>query len=115
MGPLPAAWPAAQAWPAAEALTAAYGSADVLLTLAALDPVLGAEHVVTWAANVIVAVTAGRSSSAEIHAVGEMTRLAGLPQLSAMLIGADKADVSLGVTSASSRWHRPVQMAGAHG
>ena len=52
-------------------------SADLLLTLVALDPALGGEHVATWAANVIVVVTAGRSSPTRIHAVGEMIRLAG--------------------------------------
>jgi capsular polysaccharide biosynthesis protein len=112
MGPLTAPWPAAQPWSATEALAAAYDSADLLLTLAALDPALGAEHVATWATNVIVMVTAGRSSSAKIHGVGEMIRLAGTPQPSAVLIGAAKADVSLGVTGAPSRWHQPAQMAG---
>ncbi len=112
MGPLPAASSAAQPWSASGALAAAYDSADLLLTLVTLDPTLGAEHVATWATNVIVAVTAGRSSPARIHAVGEMIRLAGIPQPSAVLIGADKADVSLGVTWEPSRWRQPAQVAG---
>jgi capsular polysaccharide biosynthesis protein len=115
MGPLPAAASAARPWAATEALAAAYDSADLLLTLATLDPTLGGEHLATWAANVIAVVTAGRSSPAKIHAVGEMIRLAGLPQPSAVLIGADKADVSLGVTWAPSRWHPPAQVAGVSG
>ncbi len=44
-----------------------------------------------------------------------MMRLAGTAQLSAVLIGADKADVSLGVTSAPSRMRQPVQVAGVSG
>jgi hypothetical protein len=115
MGPLPAAASAARPWSATGALAAAYDSADLLLTLATLDPVLGAEHLPGWATDVVVVVTAGRSSSAKIHAVGEMTRLAGLPQPSAVLIGADKADVSLGVPWAPSRRRRPAQVAGVSG
>jgi capsular polysaccharide biosynthesis protein len=110
-GPLPVAWPIAQPGSATEALAAACDSADVLLTLVGLNPVLGAEHVASWATNVIVMVTAGRSSPVKIHAVGEMIRLAGIPQTSAVLIGADKADVSLGVTWAPNPWRQPAQPA----
>jgi hypothetical protein len=115
MGPLPAVAFAARPWPATEALAAAYGSADLLLTLATLDPTLGAEHLATWATTVVTVVTAGRSSPVKIHAAGEMMRLAGLPSPSAVLIGADKADASLGVTWAASRWERPAQVAGMSG
>jgi len=115
VGPLPSALLAAQLGSASEALARACDSADLLLTLVALDPALGGEHVATWAAKVIVVVTAGRSSPTRIHAVGEMIRLAGTPQPSAVLIGADKADVSLGVTWAPGRWRHPEQMAGISG
>jgi hypothetical protein len=81
---------------------AACASADLLLTLAALDPSLGGEHLATWATAAVAVVTAGESSAARIHAVGEMIRLAGTPLVSAVLVGADKTDESLGVT------HRPV-------
>jgi capsular polysaccharide biosynthesis protein len=112
VGPLPSAWPTALPGSGADALAEACKSADLLLSLVALDPALGAEHVATWATEVIVAVTAGRSSPVKIHAAGEMIRLAGVSQPSAVLIGADKADVSLGVTWAPSRWRQPAQMAG---
>jgi capsular polysaccharide biosynthesis protein len=115
VGPLPSPLLTAQPGSATDVLARAYDSADLLLSLVSLDPALGAEHVVTWATNAIVVVTAGRSSPAKIHAVGEMMRLAGPAQLSAVLIGADKADVSLGVTSAPSRMRQPVQMAGVSG
>ena len=111
-GPLPSAWSTAPLGPANEALAEAYESADLLLTMVALNPALGAEHVATWATDVVVMVTAGRSSLTKIKAVGEMIRLADTPQPSAVLIGADKADVSLGVTRAPSHWHQPAQMAG---
>ena len=72
-------------------------SADVLLTLVSLDPSFGAEHLPTWAADAVVLVTAGRSSWTRIHAAGEMIRLADVRLLSAVLVGADKTDESLGL------------------
>ena len=76
----------------------ACASADLLLTLVTLDPSLGAENLATWAASAVVVVTAGRSSWATINAVGEMIRLAGTSVASAVLVGTDKTDESLGVT-----------------
>jgi capsular polysaccharide biosynthesis protein len=83
---------------AGEALTAACASADLLLTLACLDPAFGGDHLGTWASDAVAVVTAGRSSAVRIHAVGEMIRLAGTRLDSVMLIGADKRDESLGAT-----------------
>ena len=86
--------------PGGEALAAAYAAADYLFTLATLDPALGAEHLATWAADVVVTVTAGESSWEKLHSVGEMIRLAGTRLVSAVLLGADRTDESLGVTPA---------------
>jgi len=97
-GPLRRASPSAQPAAASEALAAAYASADLLLTLVTLDPSLGAGHLPTWATGVVVLVTAGRSSPTRIHAVGEMIRLAGTSLVSAVLVGADKTDETLGAT-----------------
>jgi capsular polysaccharide biosynthesis protein len=80
------------------AVSNACGSADLLLTLVTLDPSVGAEHVATWATSAVAVVSVGRSSWARIRAVGEMMRLAGLPLSSAVLVGADRTDESLGVT-----------------
>lgn len=74
----------------------ACASADILLTLATLDPALGGEHLATWATDAVVMVTAGRSSSTRVHGVGEMIRLSGTRLVSAVLVGADTADDSLG-------------------
>jgi capsular polysaccharide biosynthesis protein len=112
IGPLHPASPAALPGSVTEALARAYASADLLLTLVPLDPALGGEHVATWATDVVVLVTSGRSSPAKIHATGEMILLAGLSQLSAVLIGADQADLSLGVTSVPSRRPQPVPAVG---
>jgi hypothetical protein len=92
----------AQPEPGEEALAAAYASADLLLTLVTLDPSLGAEHLATWAADAVVVVTAGRSSWERLHGVGEMVRLAGTRLVSAVLIGADNTDESLGTPQAPS-------------
>jgi hypothetical protein len=84
--------------PVHPALASAAKSADLLITLTALDPALGGEHLATWATDAVVMVTAGRSSWTKIHAAGEMIRLAGTRLVSAVLVGADKTDESLGVT-----------------
>ena len=60
--------------PAAE-LVKAYGSADRLLTLAPLDPALGADHLATWASAAVVTVTAGQATAVKLRATGDMIRL----------------------------------------
>jgi capsular polysaccharide biosynthesis protein len=80
------------------AVVAACASADLVLTMVTLDPSFGADHLATWATDVVAVVTAGRSSAERIHGVGEMIRLAGARLDSVVLIGADKTDESLGVT-----------------
>jgi hypothetical protein len=82
-------------------LAAACSSADIVLTFAVLDPSVGGEHLAGWATAAVVMLTAGQPSLTRIHAVGEMIRLAGTPAMSAVLIGADRADHSLGVTRTS--------------
>jgi len=89
-------------------LVAACASADLLLTLVVLDPALGGDYLATWASDVVVTVTAGQSSATRIQAVGDMVRLAGAESVSAVLIGADKGDETLGMTAA-----RPAEPEGA--
>jgi capsular polysaccharide biosynthesis protein len=81
-------------------LAAACASADVLLTLASLDPSLGGDHLGSWAAGAVAMVTVGQSTATRIRGVGEMTRLGGTPLISAVLIGVDKTDESLGLAKA---------------
>jgi hypothetical protein len=71
-------------------------SADVILTLATLDPGLGAERLGTWADHAVAVVTAGGSPWAKLQATGEMVRLAGVTLTGGVLVGADKNDWSLG-------------------
>lgn len=89
-------------WPdrVPEQLIAASGSADLLLTLASLDPAVGAEHLATWTRRVVVMLTAGWSGAERVHSVGEMIRLAGIEQVSAVLLDTDATDQSLGVVPA---------------
>lgn len=79
--------PTAQAW----------ADADVILTLAALSPTVGAEHLRTWTAQATAVVTAGKSSTTTVHSVGEMIRLAGIRLVSTVLLRADRTDDSVGV------------------
>jgi capsular polysaccharide biosynthesis protein len=108
VGPLPSGtFPVLTGTPQAEAaqsspgLAAACASADLVLTLATLDPASGADHLATWATDVVVIVTAGRSSATSIHSVGEMIRLAGTRLVSVVLTGVDKSDDTLGVMNPS--------------
>jgi hypothetical protein len=74
----------------------AWDAADVILTLAEVDPAVGAEHLTTWGEQVILVVTAGRSSAERLRTTGELIRSAGLRLLFAVMVGADRSDESLG-------------------
>jgi capsular polysaccharide biosynthesis protein len=96
-GPLDRGSAQARRSPFTEAVAEACASADLMLTLVTLDPSLGGEHLATWATDAVAVVTAGRSSWTKIHGVGEMVRLSGTRLVSAVLVGADRTDESLGV------------------
>jgi capsular polysaccharide biosynthesis protein len=98
---------------APEQLIAASGSADLLLTLASLDPAVGAEHLATWTQRAVVMLTAGWSGAERVHSVGEMIRLAGIAQVSAVLLDADATDQSLGVVPAHDEPGMPSQLSTA--
>jgi poly(3-hydroxybutyrate) depolymerase len=100
VGPVNAAVSPMAAAPAPEAVISACASADLVLTLATLDPAFGGDHLATWATDAVAVVTAGESSVVRLRAVGEMIRLAGMRLDSAVLVGADKDDESLGVAPA---------------
>ena len=87
----------------AEAVAEACASANLLLTLATVDPSLGGEHLATWATEAVVVVTAGRSSWEKIHGIAEMVRLSGMRLVSAVLVGADKSDESIGLVPTPER------------
>ncbi len=94
----------AHALPAAgEELTAAYHSADLMFTLVTLDPSMGAEYLATWASDAVVVVTAGQSSATRMHSVGELVRRSGTQLVSAVLVGTDRSDETLGMAHASGQ------------
>ena len=97
VGPVPSSASPAGPAQADTALLTACSSADLLLTLAVLDPAFADDHLGTWATSAVAVVTAGKSSAEKIHSVGEMIRLAGTRLDSVVLIGADTGDDSLGV------------------
>ncbi len=70
--------------------------AGIVLTVAELDPAIGAEHLSTWATQAVAVFTAGRTRAARAYAVGEMLRLSGIRAISGVIVGADKTDESLG-------------------
>jgi capsular polysaccharide biosynthesis protein len=82
------------------AVADACAAANVLLTLVTVDPALGGDHLATWATDAIAVVTAGESSGEKIHGVAELIRLSGTRLVSAVLLGADDADESLGLMPA---------------
>jgi capsular polysaccharide biosynthesis protein len=92
------------------AVSEACASANLLLTLVTLDPSIGADHVASWASRAVAVVTAGQSSWAKIHGVGEMIRLAGVSLVSAVLVGVDSNDESLGVTERSGALSTPADL-----
>jgi hypothetical protein len=87
---------------APEDITAAYSGVNVLITLATVDPAAGGDNLGTWATDAVVVVTAGVSSEVKVHAVGELVRAAGVRLTSAVLLGADRNDESLGLLGSGS-------------
>ena len=97
LGPLDRRSASAQRSSFTLAVVEACASADLLLTLVSVDPSFASEHLATWATDAIAVVTAGRSSGEKIHGVAELIRLSGMRLVSAVLVGADKTDESLGM------------------
>jgi len=79
-----------------EAVTSAWSRADLLVTVAALDPAVGGQYLAGWATQAVPMITTGESSSTRVNAVGEMIRSVGVGLVPAVLTGADRSDESLG-------------------
>jgi capsular polysaccharide biosynthesis protein len=77
-------------------VAAAAKKARILLTIAELDPAIGGEYLSTWATQAVAVFTVGRTRAPRAYAVGEMLRLSGICEVSGVIVGADKADESLG-------------------
>jgi capsular polysaccharide biosynthesis protein len=97
VGPVTAGASAGLPTQAPAALITACSAADILLTMAVIDPSCSDSHLGTWATNAVALVTAGESSGEKLHSVGEIVRLGGARLDSVVLLGTDRSDESLGV------------------
>jgi hypothetical protein len=66
------------------------------LILADVDTAVGLDHLAAWTDDVVVAVTAGRSSVELVRTTGDLVRSAGLTLHGALLLRALRDDVSSG-------------------
>lgn len=71
--------------------------AEAVLVLASANPALGADQLSRWVEGVVVVLRAGKASDLLIEATGQMLRGAGVPALSAILLGADREDETPGL------------------
>jgi capsular polysaccharide biosynthesis protein len=83
----------------AEDVVSAAKEANLVLTMAELDPAVGGEYLGTWAEAAVAVFTAGRTRAPRAYAVGEMLRLSGVRAISGVVAGTDKTDESLGSIS----------------
>lgn len=70
---------------------------DVVLALGTIDPAVGAANLVEVANTAIAIATAGRSSETRLRSVAQMSEAAELRVDSAILVGADPRDESVGL------------------
>jgi capsular polysaccharide biosynthesis protein len=78
-------------------LVEARSKADVLISLAVLDPSVSAGYLRSWAADAVTVVTAGLSSAEKVQSAGDLIRESGVTAVSGVLLGTDKSDESLGL------------------
>jgi hypothetical protein len=106
-GPVGAPAHAPSDLPGHDPLRPAWDNADVILTLAEIDPAVGVDHLRSWADQVVLLVTSGRSSAERLRTTAELLRSAGLKLPFAVMVGADRTDESLGLPDpALVGWNR---------
>lgn len=76
---------------------AALADADAVLVLATVDTAVGCWHLRAWSTEAVVTVTVGRSTAQRMDAVAELLQAAGVTVVSAVLLGADADDESVGL------------------
>jgi capsular polysaccharide biosynthesis protein len=82
--------------PADHPLRPAWDSRGIVVTLAEVDPAVGAEHLPPWSDQAVVMVRAGRASAERLRTTAELVRQSGVPIRAAELVRADRGDESLG-------------------
>jgi hypothetical protein len=80
-------------------VTLAKVRAGVILVVADLDPAVGVDHLRAWTDDVLVAVTAGRSSVELVRTAGDLVRSVGLHLHGAVVLRAVRDDMSSGLTT----------------
>jgi hypothetical protein len=70
---------------------------DAVLVLATVNPAFGASHIASWATESVVMVSAGEASAARLTATAQMLENGGIKVDSAILVGADRYDETVGV------------------
>jgi capsular polysaccharide biosynthesis protein len=70
---------------------------DAVLVLATVSPAFGASHIASWATESVVMISAGEASAARITATGQMLESGGVKVDSAILVGADRHDETVGL------------------
>lgn len=74
-----------------------WSSPHVVLILATVDPATGASHLAGVADEAIVVTTAGRTNATAMRSTAELIRSAGVKVRSAILVGTDRNDDTLGL------------------
>lgn len=80
----------------------AWNAADVVLTLAEVNPAVGVDHLKSWADQMVLLVAAGGASAERLRSTADLIRSAGLKLLFAMMVGTDQSDESLGMPDTSA-------------
>ncbi len=71
---------------------------EVVIVLASIDAMTGAERIGRWSHDAVVTVTAGHSTGPRLRAVGELLEVADVDVRAVVLLGADQTDDSSGLT-----------------
>jgi hypothetical protein len=72
---------------------------DAVLVLATVNPAFGASHIASWATESVVMVSAGEASTARLSATAQMLESGGIKVDSAILVGADRQDETVGIAA----------------
>jgi len=72
-------------------------NADTVLVVASVDPAYGAGHLQRWSSEAVVTVSAGRCTAQRVNVVAELLEAAKISVSSAVLLGAEASDDSIGI------------------
>lgn len=84
---------------AAEKLSVPEGT-DAVIILTSIDPAFSVEYLAMWASDAVVLVNAKKASASVIGTTGELLRRAGIAIRSALIIGGDPRDETVGALDA---------------